>query len=84
MSGYQRVSAASANNTTTPKTISVNCPAGKKVTGGGGSVTNSDDVGLTQSFPADDDTWTAKGADLDGFGSATWTLTVYAVCVTAL
>jgi hypothetical protein len=58
--------------------VSVNCDANFIAVGGGASV-NTDTAAITQSFPADADTWTARAVDFSG----NWTITAYILCVPA-
>jgi hypothetical protein len=80
ISGYEQKTATVTNSNNT-KTLSVDCAAGKKVVGGGGStsITNGD-VALYESRPLDADTWLVSAAE-NTTVSGNWTLTVYAVCV---
>jgi hypothetical protein len=71
----------SSFNSTSPKTVTVDCPAGKRVLGGGGltSIGNGD-VALYESRPVDSDTWQVSAAENTNLSSG-WTLTGYATCV---
>jgi hypothetical protein len=67
-----------SNNT---KTLTVDCTAGKKVVGGGGSTgVTSGAVALYESRPLDADTWVVSVAEHDAV-SGSWTLTAYATCI---
>jgi len=80
VSGYEQVSATFVV-TDTMVSRSVDCPAGKKVVGGGHFVVSAAAYAST-SYPFDDDTWYVQAYKTAGAG--TWGLTVYAICVTAL
>ena len=62
-------------NSGTSRPLSVTCPSGKQVIGGGGK--NSGITGLNENYPSSDDTWTISAS-----GVANTTLTVYAICAT--
>jgi hypothetical protein len=72
VSGWQLVT-ASASSTTSVAT----CPAGKKVLGGGGSISSTAaQIGAT--FPSSPTTWTVTNKV--GLG----TVTAYAICATVI
>jgi hypothetical protein len=74
---------ASASNSTTPKTVTVDCPGGRKVLSGGHSyTTGTASVAVSQSEATDDDTWTVTAEELDGF-AGNWSVQAFAVCATA-
>jgi hypothetical protein len=77
VTGWERLSAASASNGTDTKTVSVNCSSGKKLLGGGG-LTSDSSVFIYASYPLDDDTWTVSARETTG--SPTWSLTAWAIC----
>lgn len=84
VTGYSRTTdTLSLPNTGIPSKT-VTCPGGKKVTGGGYYMPNTgggavpDDVWAPRSYPDTDSSWTV---DLKNRTSATFTVTVYAVCV---
>jgi hypothetical protein len=72
------VSALNSNNA---KTVTADCPAGKRAVGGGGlsSIVNGD-VALYESRPLDSDTWQVSAAE-NTTVSSSWTLTAYVTCV---
>lgn len=78
MSGWQRVSATSSSNSSN-KSQTIDCPAGKKLLGGGGSISLSGNVAITASNPVDDDTWSVTAAEVNTENSS-WTVTAYAIC----
>ena len=68
---------------TSPRTSTITCPAGKTVIGGGGVLSSEDsDVAIHDSFPNAAGTgWTVEAAE--GTATAdTWGLRAYAVCAT--
>jgi hypothetical protein len=78
-----RVSATSANNSNSPKDVSVTCPVGTRVFGGGfqmGGVTNGS-VEVTWAYPNSDTTYIAHAVEeaLTPTNS-NWTITVWAIC----
>ncbi len=80
VSAVERVEAASVNNSTSPKSVQIACPAGKRLLGGGARVTGGgQEVVLTASFPDNDNIYRASAAENDAFVAA-WTLTAFAIC----
>jgi hypothetical protein len=73
----------SANDNTSPKTVTATCPVGQKATGGGGLLVNngSGTVSLTSSYPSSDTVWTVTGARQSGSGN--WTAQAFVICVAA-
>jgi hypothetical protein len=81
VTGSHEQRTAAVTNSNSAKTLTVDCPGGKKVTGGGGSTSIvNGDVALFESRPYDADTWLVSAAENDNV-SGNWTLTVYAICV---
>jgi hypothetical protein len=81
LSGYQFVTAASATNSTSPKTVTATCPAGKTTIGGGGEVGPADaDLAIQASVPTDANTaWQVRAIETDPV-AANWSLSAYALC----
>ena len=79
MTGWERLSAVSATNSTDGKTVSVDCPAGKRLLGGGGLTSNAD-VYIYASYPFDDDTWTVSAIEDSLPTPTTWNVTAWAIC----
>jgi hypothetical protein len=77
MAGITIVSSTSASNSSN-KSISVSCAGGQKVLGGGYTVTSAK-VGAQDSYPSASDTWTVQAVEFV-IESASWTVTVYAIC----
>jgi hypothetical protein len=83
VSNWEKVTVTSASNSTDKPNISVSCTAGKKVLGGGGKVSDtSGKVGILNSYPSANDTWTVDAYEISGV-STNWTVSVYAICATA-
>lgn len=73
-----------AVNTSSFKVLSVQCPPGKLVSGGGGRITFSPGSGsigqaLSSSYPSSSDTWTVAAISPTP-ASVGWQLVGYAVC----
>jgi hypothetical protein len=71
------------NNSTSPKTVTVNCPANTRVLGGGyqiGGVTTGP-VEVTSAYPNSNTSYTVIGIE-DGqqTTSSNWTITAWALC----
>ena len=81
VSGLETVTLASASDSSSPKTATVNCPAGKRVVAGGARVTGAGaaDVTVVESYPASATQWTALAREGDAVAAA-WMLTTYALC----
>ena len=84
LGGMQRVGATSALNSSN-KSVTVTCPAGKRVVGGGSDINaGNGQVGVDDFRPSADLTSITVQAleDQDGH-SGPWNVTAYAVCATA-
>ncbi len=81
--GLQVVSVNTGFDSTARKTVTANCPVGKKVVGGGGRVNGSGGkAGVTELSPVTGvtDGFKATGYETDnGFGG-NWSIQVYAIC----
>ena len=82
VSGWETVNSTSANDSSNSKQVIVNCPAGKKVVGGGGNASGGYAF-LFVSQPVASGGWGVVATE-SPTTSANWTLTAYAICVTAL
>ena len=79
-SGYEIVTASTANDSTGAKIISVPCPTGKKAVGGGAAY-NGAGPDSAMSWPANDgQAWTAYGDEVPAH-TFNWQLVVWAVCM---
>jgi len=83
-SGLEIASGATALDSSSPKAVVVNCPAGKKVIGGGSGVTGAGatEVAVTEAFPSSATQWTTRALEVNATGNS-WTLTAYAFCAVA-
>jgi hypothetical protein len=82
LNGLEVVALASAQDSSTPKVLVVNCPAGKRaisaahrLTGGGAS-----SISVTESYPASASQWTMRAVESPATGSS-WMLTAQVFCV---
>jgi hypothetical protein len=82
LSGLEVVALASAQDSSTPKVLVVNCPAGKRaisaahrLTGGGAS-----SISVTESYPTNPSQWTMRAVEAPATGSS-WMLTAQVFCV---
>lgn len=82
--GLYRVSAVSSSDSVSPKTVTVDCDPGDKLTSVGGSVDGTNgDVLLTRAY-ADAALSRATASGIEGIATAAnWTVTVYGVCAPA-
>jgi hypothetical protein len=83
-SGYLRVTGTiSASNSTSPKTVTVDCPGGRFVLSGGHVFTAATGgLVVRESRATDDDTWTVVAEEVDGVGGS-WQVQAFAVCAVA-
>lgn len=71
MSGFETVTASSLFNSSPERTLSLSCPTGKKIVGGGGGawgramISVPAGVALTASQPVDDNTWVVAAREVD-------------------
>jgi hypothetical protein len=81
VSGHGTATATSSSNSDSFKTVNVECPAGQKVLGGGGSISGGGNgVVLRNSFPNDfGNIWTVSGIETTSTTDA-WSVRVRAVC----
>ena len=81
LSGLEIVTAVSATDSSSPKSVTVNCPAGKRVIGGGARATGAGagEIGVTEAYPASATQWVVLGRELDAT-NASWTLTAFTFC----
>ena len=73
----------SANDSTSPKTVTATCPNGGVVVGGGHLFGGSDSVDLhvVSSYPSNATTWSVTGAEADAAPIlGNWTVRAYAIC----
>ncbi len=80
--GWQRIAGtATASNTTTPKTATASCSAGKVAVGGGHILTGNQTErrAVVESYASADGTWTITARNFNGSGN--WALQAFVVCV---
>jgi len=86
VSGYQLVSgtAQTVNNGNTERNMTVTCPAGTKVVGGGFTVPDADAdiLHVNASGPSSETSWKVVVSRIS-FETGTATVTPYAICVSA-
>jgi hypothetical protein len=83
LSAVERIDTTSVSNSTSPKTASLTCPAGKRLIGGGGRVNaTSPNVAIVAAFPDNDNVYRATAREVVATGTA-WTVTAFAVCANA-
>ncbi|KAJ1965431.1 hypothetical protein GGI12_000768 [Dipsacomyces acuminosporus] len=58
--------------------VTVNCPPGRRITGGGARTNNLDRAFIAATFPSSGTSWTGSATSPTGAG---FTLTVFAVCI---
>ena len=83
VSGYATAVASLGQNTTTTKTVTATCAAGGSVVGGGFATNLTSGGYVLQNGPASASSWTVSLREAQA-GTPNWTLTVTAICVTAL
>jgi len=83
VSGWEKTAVVSANNSDYQKFAMAECSPGKKVIGGGGLTTLST-THVISSWPSTFGTGWAVSAVEASPTSENWTVTAYAICVTAL
>lgn len=82
--GVETVSALSIVDSSAAKVVSVICPTGKRLIGGGAALLLSgpddpDFLALTANAPVDNVTWSARGIETSA-SSESWQLTAHAIC----
>ena len=83
LSGLERVDSTSAANSTTTRTQTATCPAGKRLVGGGVRLNPVlAQLAVQQSYPDDDNIYRASVREVTAT-AANWSITVYAVCAVA-
>jgi hypothetical protein len=81
VAGLEVVTVATVLDSSSPKSAVVNCPAGKKVIGGGARATGGGavEVAVSEAYPSSTTQWTTLAREVNATG-ASWTLTAYAFC----
>jgi hypothetical protein len=83
VSGREQVSAESPQSSAAPKNVTVTCPTGKVVIGGGVEVSGPGRarVTVTENKPSGDNVWEAEAFEAVGTQAA-WKVVVHALCAT--
>jgi hypothetical protein len=84
VSGYQVVSAQSAVDSSTFKSVTATCPAGKTAISGTARIQSTPanaDLALQSSYQSAATNWIAEAAESDAVNT-NWSVTVTAICVT--
>jgi hypothetical protein len=71
------------NNSNSPKTVTVNCPVGTRVLGGGFSIGGVDNgsVEITYAYPNSNTSYTARATEEQlTQTNSNWTITAWALC----
>ena len=83
LNGLESPLATSAQDSSSPKVLLVNCPTGKRVIGGSARATgvaaNNGNVTITELYPSAPNQWTVRAVEVDP-GGASWALTAQAFC----
>jgi hypothetical protein len=83
LSGAERVEATSPSNSTTTRTMTVTCPTGKRLFGGGVRLNPVlAQLAVQQSFPDNDNVYRASVREVTAT-ALNWSVTVFAVCAVA-
>ena len=82
LSGLETPTTVSAQDSSSPKVVLVNCPAGKRVIGGGARVTGAgaSEVTVSEAYPSTANQWTVRAVEANATGGS-WLLTGFAFCV---
>ena len=84
LSGLELATAVSAQDSSSPKVLLVNCPAGKRAQGAGyrltGAAVNGGNVAVTEFYASSATQWTARAIETTAVGTS-WMLTAQAACV---
>ncbi len=83
VSGLQIVTDTTATDSSSLKSVTASCPAGKRTVGGGAALlTNSGPLAIRQSLPTSTASgWTATAGEMSAYGGG-WALRAYALCAT--
>jgi hypothetical protein len=78
------VTAVSAQDSSSPKVVLVNCPTGKRVVGAGvrvtGAAANNGDIVVNESYSSSATQWTVRAIESNAVGTS-WMLTAQAACM---
>jgi hypothetical protein len=82
ISGLQRVVGTTAMSSVNSKSVTVSCPSGKRVVGGGARAagSGSNRISVVESYPdANESKWNVRATEVVAT-TATWELEAYALC----
>ena len=80
--GLETISTQSANDSTGAKVLSANCPAGKRLLGGGARIVGAAGlVAVDESYPLTATQWRATATEIVATG-VNWYVNAYAICAT--
>lgn len=81
LSGLELVTASSATDSSSPKVVLVNCPAGKRAIGGAFAATGAGaaEVTVTESWPSGTGQWTVRALEANTTNNS-WKLAGWAFC----
>jgi hypothetical protein len=83
VSGLERIEATSPTSSAATRAMSIACPAGKRLFGGGVRLNPVlAQLAVQQSFPDNDNTYRANVREMTAT-AAQWSITAFAVCGTA-
>jgi hypothetical protein len=83
LSGLQIVNSYSTLNSASYKFVFANCPAGKKLVGGGAYVVGvPKEIGIVASYPISTTSWFASAHELPAVYLPNWRIRAYAICAT--
>jgi hypothetical protein len=84
LSGLEITTAVSAQDSSSPKVVLVNCPTGNRVVGAGvrvtGAAANNGDIVVNESYPSSATQWTVRAIESNAVGTS-WMLTAQAACM---
>jgi hypothetical protein len=80
LAALQIVGVESPSSSSSSRNVTVTCPAGKQLVGGGAEVIGaSGDVALDESYPNTQTTWIARAYEVNATAD-NWSLAAYAIC----
>jgi hypothetical protein len=83
LNGIVTVSAVTAQDSSSPKVLVLNCPAGKRALGSAYRVTGggANGVVVTENYPSSTPQWTIRAVEATGGIAASWMVTASTFCV---
>ena len=80
LAGYQVVSASTATDSGSPKSVTATCPTGKVAISGGARVNSGGPIALQADYPGSQTAWVALAREINAY-AGTWSLIVFVNCV---